>query len=149
MHGSRHDHLVCELAERLGRAEHIVVYGPSGIGKSTLFRELGARLTTIGIRWSMAPRAEGLKDVVLALESLYPDANGGRLLSPQRVRAQFCNIAETSRGALLLDHVASVGTALKGFIRSLRGTRLGFAFAVDISSKLSLAVRRRKLSNSA
>ncbi|HVW26928.1 MAG TPA: ATP-binding protein [Polyangiaceae bacterium] len=134
MHGSRHDHLVCELAERLGRAEHVVVYGPSGIGKSTLLRELGARLTAIGVQWSMAPKAESLRDVVLALESLYPDGRGGGLLSPQRVRAQFCNVAETSRGALLLDHVAGVGTALKGFLRSLRGTRLGIAFAVDIDA---------------
>jgi hypothetical protein len=51
----------------------------------------------------------------------------------QRQRHSRVRLAiERQPGILLLDHLLDVGNAVKGYLRSLRGTGLGMVIAVDV-----------------
>jgi energy-coupling factor transporter ATP-binding protein EcfA2 len=127
---SRRDHLLDELSARLRRAEHVVVYGPSGIGKTTLFSELRHVIAARGVPCAIAPRTDSLHDLMSALEPLLLARPAQ--LEPRRLRGLLRDAADVAPAALLLDHVTRMGTATKKFLRSLRGTQLGVAFAVDV-----------------
>lgn len=138
---SRRDHLMNELSVRLGRAEHVVVCGPSGIGKTTLFSDLRDHISARRVPCATAPRTDSLQDVISALKTLFP--TGPAELGPRRVRGLLRDAAEATPAVLLLDHVTRVGTAMKGFLRSLRGTRLGVGFAIDVDGPRDKARMRK------
>jgi len=105
------------------------------------------RLRGRGVPFGLAPDAGRLRDVTEALSKVYPAARPPA--STQRgLRSRLRAAAGRLPGALLLDHVRGAGSAMKGFLRSLRGTRLGVAFAADAENRTDHeSVRRLRLTH--
>ena len=111
----------------------MLLLGGTGIGKTALLAELGRRITSRDVPCGIAAQTRTLGDVTTALANAYQ-------LTPQegenrrRFRSRLRLAVETRPGVLLLDHVAEIGTATKGFLRTLRGTGLGVLFAADVEN---------------
>ena len=122
--------LVSQLVGVATAAGRALVHGPWGIGKTTLLFEAARQVRASGLRTGYAPRTLGLGDVVAALEQAYgaahPDVPARRRRSSLRVAC------ELDVGLLLLDGFSARGSALVGFLRSLRGKRLGVIAAADV-----------------
>lgn len=64
------------------------------------------------------------------------------------MRARLRDAAFDHPGLLLLDHFAARGSGVKGFLRSLRGTRLGIVIAADtLGARDHAALRAQCLSS--
>jgi energy-coupling factor transporter ATP-binding protein EcfA2 len=111
--------------------ETLLLYGPIGIGKTTILEGLQRRIERRGFRCGLAPRTERLRDITEALQRAYPDAAGGARRQ-RTIRGSLRLAAERFRGVLLLDHLLEVGDAAAGFLHSLRGTGLGVLMAADV-----------------
>jgi energy-coupling factor transporter ATP-binding protein EcfA2 len=120
-----------DVSMRLRRGEHLVLYGPRGIGKTTLLSDLGARLRPKGIPCARSNVTACLDDITRALEEAYP---GVDTLQVERrtARARLCKAADLKSGVLLLDHLTDVSNAMVGFLRRLRGGIVGVLAAVDV-----------------
>jgi hypothetical protein len=122
-----------ELGSRLRAGSHLILYGPRGIGKSTLLSVLSDQNRSLGAPCGLAPSTSGLPDIVAALAQAYPgtDIQG---LSKRAARARLRRAADRVSGVLLLDHATTVTTAMLGFLRRLRGGIAGALLVADIDT---------------
>ena len=120
-----------QLGGRLGRGEHLVLFGPRGIGKSTLLAELEGRLRDGGMPCARAPATRCLNDITRALEQAYPTVET-HAIARRTARARLWNAADLRRGVLLLDHLTEVSDAMVSFLRRLHGGVLGVLSVVDV-----------------
>jgi hypothetical protein len=149
MHSSVRE-LRSDLFDRVGRGEHLILYGPRGSGKSTLLSQLQARFCRASIPCGVAQYTSCLDDITRTMESAYPEVNT-REVARRTARARLWNAADQRGCVLLLDHVTKVSTAMVGFCRRLRGGIAGMLFVVDVdagrerqrmrSKRLALSVR--------
>ena len=128
---SDHRTLCRQLDARLARGEHLVLFGPRGIGKSTLLVELEGRLRDGGTPCARAPATRCLDDITRALEQAYPTV-ATHAIARRTARARLWNAADLRRGVLLLDHLTQVSDAMVSFLRRLHGGVLGVLSAVDV-----------------
>ncbi len=76
----------------------------------------------------------------------YSTGTGALTQRKRRSRVRFA--IERKPGILLLDHLLDVGNAVKGYLRSLRGTGLGVVIAVDVEQSRDHArIRARGLAH--
>jgi len=119
------------VARRAARGEHITLWGPRGSGKTTLLFDLQLLLGKSYCAYSGTTQC--LDDITRSLERAYGDvATSG--LTRRAARGRLWRAADAERGVLLLDHVTEVGTAMKGWLRRLRGGVVGVVMAVDVDS---------------
>lgn len=119
------------LAADLCQGRHVVVWGPRGSGKTTL---LHAVLREIGdAHTALCPKTSSLDDITRALERAYREVPTAGL-ARRAARSRLWWAADAEPGALLLDHVTRVPSAMKGWLRRLRGGLVGVALAIDIDS---------------
>jgi energy-coupling factor transporter ATP-binding protein EcfA2 len=120
-----------DLADRLTRGEHLVLWGPIGSGKTTLLDALRRRIADRAC--AIAPVTQSLDDITRALERAFPGVTTQGI--PRRVaRARLWRAADRAPAVLLLDHVSKVNTAMKWFLRRLRGGIAGVLLVFDIDS---------------
>lgn len=133
------------LTTRLQNGEHLILYGPRGSGKSTLFTQLCARLTHYGTPCARSPATSTLNDMTCAFVCAYPDVETVGL-TRRRARARLMLAADQQAGVLLFDHVTHVSTAMLGFIHRLRGGLAGVLMAIEVDGERErLALRQRHL----
>jgi hypothetical protein len=122
-----------QLSARLRRGSHLILYGPRGMGKSSLTREIAEHCKSIGTPCGLAPETSGLPDIVAALSQAYPcaDIEG---LTKRAVASRLRNVADRAPGVLLLDHTTMVTTAMLGYLRRLRGGIVGALLVADVDS---------------
>jgi hypothetical protein len=130
-----------QLEEFVRRGSTVFLLGPFGIGKSTILTEVARKLRERGRPCGLAPSTRRLGDVTAALAAAYPGVRGPSM-TQRRLRSQLRLAVEASPGALLLDHVLAAGTAMKGYLRSLRGTGLGVLLAKDVENPRDHAATR-------
>lgn len=135
------ERLLDQLEEEVLHGSTLLVLGPLGIGKSSILAELSSRLHDRGRPCGLARDTRCLGDITAALSSAYPSL-GATSLTQRRLRSRLRLAVEDRPGALLLDHVSTAGTAMKGFLRSLRGTGLGVVLAVDAENRRDHAAAR-------
>jgi hypothetical protein len=119
------------FAADLRQGRHIVLWGPRGSGKSTLLRAVGHEIGNAHCALSVATSA--LDDITRALERAYTDTPTHGI-KRRAARARLWRAADAEPGCLLLDHVTRVPTAMKGWLRRLRGGVVGVVLAVDVDS---------------
>ncbi len=122
-----------ELQARIQQGSHLILYGPRGVGKSTLIHEFAAHYRSLGVPCGVAPRTSGLSDIVAALAEAYPDTNIDRI-GRKAARMRLRSVADGNPGVLLLDHAANMTTQMLGYLRRLRGGIVGALLAVDVDS---------------
>lgn len=120
-----------ELAQRLAKGEHLVLWGPIGSGKTTLLVAIQRRLASGAC--ALAMTTESLDDITRTLERVYPNTPTYGI-SRRAARARLWRAADREPAVLLLDHVSAVSTAMKGFLRRLRGGIAGVLLVFDIDS---------------
>jgi AAA ATPase domain len=129
--GRERERFARDLAQRLGRGEHLLLWGPRGIGKTTLLRAV--RDHVVAAHCAYSARTGALDDVTRALEQAYAGTVTSGL-TRRAARARLWRAADADPGVLLLDHVTVVHSAMKGFLRRLRGGVVGTILAVDVDS---------------
>lgn len=118
----------------------MVLYGPTGIGKTTLLLELEERFRAARIRCVRAPLTHGLDNITGALELAFPkeigrtDAGGA---------GRWWPASQLQGGVLLLDHLTQVSDDMVGFLRWLRGGIMGVMTAVDVDMRSADGQRLR------
>jgi MoxR-like ATPase len=112
----------------IGGAE-VLLHGPMGIGKTTILEAVATRVRSTGRPCGFAPRTKGLGDVTGALAAAFPEANAP---TQRRLRNMLLRHVEKRPAVLVLDHVLNAPTAMRSFLRSLRGNRTGVVFAFDV-----------------
>jgi hypothetical protein len=120
-----------ELARLLDGGHTVLLYGPVGVGKSSVIRWLDARAEARGVPRGLALATETLGDLTTALTRAYPDVDVGSVTKRQ-ARSRLRNAVEQRPGVLLLDHLGETGRAFKGALRSLRGMGAGVLLAADV-----------------
>ena len=123
--------LIKSLIAPLMGDKRIVLHGPIGIGKSTILLEVERQLRDVGYPCGLAPTTATLGDITRALLQVYPDVNVAEW-SQRRIRSHLKLAAEDQAGVLLLDHFQDIGTASKGFLKSLWTLKVGILAAVDV-----------------
>lgn len=120
-----------ELAQRLAEGEHLVLWGPIGSGKTTLLVAIQRRLASGAC--ALATITQSLDDITRTLERAYPNipTHG---ISRRAARARLWHAADREPAILLLDHVSTVSTAMKGLLRRLRGGIAGVLLVFDVDS---------------
>jgi hypothetical protein len=119
------------VARRALAGEHLVIWGPRGSGKTTLLAAVETRLAETPC--ARASRTASLDDITQALRRAYP----GTVTQGVRrrlARARLVAAADQRRGVLLLDHAHMSGTAMKGWLKRLRGGVVGIVLAVDVEN---------------
>jgi energy-coupling factor transporter ATP-binding protein EcfA2 len=139
--------LRADLLERLGRGQHLVLYGPRGSGKSTLVAQLRAQLLRASIPCGLARSTSCLDDITRTLEAAYPQVNT-QAVNRRTARYRLWSAADRRRCVLLLDHLTDVSTIMLGFLRRLRGGIAGVLFVVDVDverERMRMRKRARSL----
>ena len=126
--------MVALLVEHVLAGHTVLVYGPWCIGKTALLDEVQRRVAATGRPCALAPHTNGLADITAALARACPDARRDPL-TQRHLRTLLRNLIAQRPGALLLDHAAIAGTAVKGYLRSLAGLGLGVVLAVDAENE--------------
>jgi hypothetical protein len=123
--------LATKLAVGLLYGQHIVLWGSRGSGKTTL---LNAVLQELGnAHCALSPTTRSLDDITRALERAYSDTSTTGL-TRRAARLRLWWAADAEPGCVLLDHVTRVPSAMKGWLRRLRGGVVGVMLAVDVDS---------------
>jgi len=134
------DTFVTDLVDRMIAGQSVVIYAAPGIGKTTVLAATSECLLRRGIPCAMTASTSHAIDVTRALGSAYPGIASDL---PQRIiRGRLRDAAQERPGALLLDHFQARGPAVKGVLRSLRGTGLGVVVAFDTFSERDHAALR-------
>jgi len=128
----QHNRLAKDLALRLERGEHVLLWGPRGSGKTMLLHAVRAELGTL--RCGFSARTTCLDDVTRALECAYADVPTKGLTRRAARSRLWWAAADDDPSVLLLDHVTRVPTAMKGWFRRLRGRVAGVMLAFDVDS---------------
>ncbi len=149
MHGSVRE-LRSDLFDRVGRGEHLILYGPRGSGKSTLVSQLHARFAKANTPCGVAQYTSCLDEIMRTMERAYPEVNI-QGVARRTARVKLWNAADRRGCVLLLDHLTKVSTAMVGFCRRLRGGIAGILFVIDVdvererqrmrAKRLALSVR--------
>lgn len=126
-----HNRLARDLAHRLERGEHILLWGPRGSGKTTLLHAVQTELRDR--RCGFSTHTNCLDDVTRALEHAYVEIPT-QGLTRRAARSRLWWTAADDPAVLLLDHVTRVPTAMKGWFRQLRGGLAGVALVFDVDS---------------
>jgi AAA domain len=123
-----------ELGLRLRAGSHLILFGPRGVGKSTLLTLLKDQNGAVGAPCGVACSTSGLADVVGALAEAYPatDLAG---LGKRAAKARLRSAADRVSGVLLLDHATTVTTAMLGYLRRLRGGIAGALLVADVDTE--------------
>jgi len=123
--------LTQHLAMELRRGRHIVLWGPRGSGKTTLLQAVGIELADV--HHALSTATSHLDDITQTLERAYAEVptQGVRR---RTARSRLWWAADADPGCLLLDHVTKVTSAMKGWLRRLRGGVVGVVLAVDVES---------------
>ena len=136
--------LLEEIFAEVSAGRQVLLLGPVGIGKTRLLGELERQILADGRSCGRSTRTETMADILEALRAAYHLP----VMERRRLRGRLRRCVEEGPGALLLDHVGNVGTAARGFLRSLRGTGLGVVFACDVLHPRDHArVRRLRLTH--
>ncbi len=123
--------MASSLAADLARGRHVVLWGPRGSGKTTLFN---AVLRDIGdAHGALSPATRSLDDITRALERAYCNISTAGI-ARRAARSRLWWAADAEPGWILLDHVTRVPSAMKGWLRRLRGGLVGVALAIDVDS---------------
>lgn len=123
--------LAAKLAASLRRGQHLVLWGPRGSGKTTL---LNAVVQELGdAHCALSPTTASLDDITRALEHAYSGTSTTGL-TRRAARSRLWWAADAEPGCVLLDHVTRVPSAMKGWLRRLRGGVVGVLLAVDVDS---------------
>lgn len=120
--------IVLTLTELVLGGAEVLLYGPVGAGKTTVLQVVAERVRDAGRPCGIARRTTSLGDVTRALAGAYP---GAQARTQRGLRSFLRRAVEDKPAVLILDHVLKAPTALKGLLRSLRGTRTGVLFAID------------------
>jgi hypothetical protein len=123
-----------ELGVRLRAGSHLILFGPRGVGKSTLLTVLQEQNRALGAPCGLSHTTSGLADVVGALSLAYPtiDIEG---LGRRAAKARLRSAADRMSGVLLLDHATTVTTAMLGYLRRLRGGIAGALLVADVDTE--------------
>jgi len=123
-----------ELGMRLRAGSHLILFGPRGVGKSTLLTILQEDNRALGAPCGLSRSTSGLADVVDALAQAYPsiDIEG---LGRRAAKARLRSAADRMSGVLLLDHATTVTTAMLGYLRRLRGGIVGALLIADVDTE--------------
>jgi hypothetical protein len=136
--------LVVELTGHVLAGHTVLLFGPYGIGKTTVLALVREQIRASGRPCAFSPATRHLQDVTRALADAYVEASRARNQRTLRARLQLA--IEARPGVLLLDDLRSAGTALKGFLRSLEGTGLGTIIAADAENERDhMGLRARRL----
>ena len=119
------------LSRRLLAGEHLLLWGPTGSGKTTLLMAIESQVR--GRPCARTLQTRSLDDITCALERAYPGV-ATRGMSRRTARGRLWRAADREPVVLLLDDVGHVGTAMKGFLRRLRGGIAGVMLAADVDS---------------
>ena len=139
--------LRADIFERVGRGQHLLLYGPRGSGKSRLVAELRAQFLRSNTPCAIAHSTSCLDDIMRALQNAYPDVNI-EAIDRRTARYRLWSAADRRRCVLLLDHFIKVNTAMIGFLRRLRGGVAGVLFVVDVDverERMRMRQRARSL----
>ena len=122
-----------DLQTRIQQGSHLILYGPRGIGKSTLIREFATHYRSLGMPCGMASCTSGLPAIVAALAEAYPATNVDGI-GKKAARMRLRSVADATPGVLLLDHVTRMTMPMLGYLRRLRGGIAGTLLVVDVDS---------------
>lgn len=120
-----------DVQRRLRRGENMVLYGPHGIGKTTVLMDLAARMKAAGIVCARAPETRGLEDIDRALAVAHPPKESSGLSYNPRGRRVW-KAEELKASVLLLDHLTHVTKGMVRFMHWLRNGMMGVLTAVDV-----------------
>jgi energy-coupling factor transporter ATP-binding protein EcfA2 len=120
-----------QLSARLLRGERLVIWGPRGIGKSTLLAQLHRQFSDAGVRCGCSPETAHLEDITRALARAYPEVQS-EAMQRRAARSRLWVAADREGSVLLLDHVTAVNNTMVGFLRRLVGGIAGVLLAVDV-----------------
>lgn len=123
--------ITSRLAADLARGRHVVLWGPRGSGKTTLLHAVLRKVSNAHA--ALSPATSSLDDITRALERAYDEIPTAGL-ARRAARSRLWWAADAEPGCLLLDHVTRVPSAMKGWLRRLRGGLVGVALAIDIDS---------------
>lgn len=118
------------LASLLDEGKTVLLWGPVGVGKTTVLQALERRARARGTPCGVAARTEHLADLTAALAQAYPEVDHSSGTAA-RVRSRLRIAVEERPGLVLLDHLRSTGTAFKGMLRSIGGTGVGVLLVGD------------------
>jgi hypothetical protein len=119
-----------DVARRLRRGESMVLYGPHGIGKTTLLRDLETRVRNAGVACGYSPQTRHLDDIQRALEQAYPGL-AFEEAAQLSTRSPSSGAPDAKPGVLLLDHLTDVSSPMVGLLRRLRSGLMGVLTSVD------------------
>jgi len=123
--------IVDELTSLMMRGQVVLLYGPIGIGKTSILEAVKRSIEKENRPCGFSPQTSSLSDLTAALLRAYPDIDAeGR--TPRQVRSALRMAVERNPGVVLLDHLRNAGTHFKGYLASFRGTRLGAIIAADV-----------------
>lgn len=114
--------------------QRVLLYGPRGVGKTTLLQALRAELLGSNIPCGYAAQTGHLDDITQALSKAYPTVTASKV-KRRTARARLWLAADQCGGVLLLDHVSDVSNAMVGFMRRMVGGIAGVVLAFDVDSE--------------
>ena len=120
---------------RLQRGERVILYGPRGIGKSTLLTHLHRDLSRLGVPCGYSYATCHLDDITQALARAYPEVKAAASVKRRIARSRLWVAADRERGVLLLDHATAVNNAMVGYMRRLVGGVAGVLLAFDVDDE--------------